>query len=330
MKLKFLLLTLLLSSLSASLFALSLADSTGVENQNGKKIILHKVEPKENFYSIGRKYNISPKAIIAYNNNITSLSIGQVIKVPTDLPFVEQKTVKAQPTKSVIAATINTQQPAQKPVAVSTQAAAENSATSTQYKVSAGETLYAIAKRFNTKVDEIVHSNNLKSNNLTPGQILIIKSTPPPPTVPVASASTKKPDETYVEKPMEQEASPVAKRDSTVVAASTDSSESSIHGSNRFGLYEKNEKGIAIWTDNKNDLDPNKKLVLHRTAPIGTVVKITNPMTNHTTFAKVVGRFTENENTKDAIMVMTKGVAESLGAIDKRVHVVISYGTPNE
>ena len=78
------------------------------------------------------------------------------------------------------------------------------------------------------------------------------------------------------------------------------------------------------------DLDPNKKLVLHRTAPIGTVIKITNPMTNRTTFAKVVGRFTDNESNRDVIIVMTKNVADSLGALDKRFHVLISYGSPNE
>jgi hypothetical protein len=53
-------------------------------------------------------------------------------------------------------------------------------------------------------------------------------------------------------------------------------------------------------------------------------------MSNRTTFAKVVGRFTENETTKDVILVMTKDVAESLGAIDKRFHVSLSYGSPVE
>jgi rare lipoprotein A (peptidoglycan hydrolase) len=71
-------------------------------------------------------------------------------------------------------------------------------------------------------------------------------------------------------------------------------------------------------------------LVLHRTAPIGTVIKITNIMTNRTTFAKVVGRFTDSEQTKDVIIVMTKNVAQSLGALDKRFQVNLSYGAPNE
>jgi hypothetical protein len=70
--------------------------------------------------------------------------------------------------------------------------------------------------------------------------------------------------------------------------------------------------------------------VLHRTAPLGTVLKITNPMTNRTTFAKVVGRFNDNESTKDVLIVMTKNVADALGGLDKRFFVNISYGSPNE
>ena len=83
-------------------------------------------------------------------------------------------------------------------------------------------------------------------------------------------------------------------------------------------------KGSPFW------MDPNKKLVLHRTAPLGTVMRITNPMTGKSTFAKVVGRFTDNQNTQGVAIVMTKNVAEAIGAIDKRFHVTISYGTPNE
>ncbi len=327
MKLKFLLTASLFSCLSTSLFAISSRDSTGVENQNGKKIILHKVEPKENFFSIARKYHVAPKAVIAYNKNLATLTIGQLIKVPTDLPFDDQKAVKATQAKPIMPVAAAVMQPkAQKPEVTTQQTVSETTASTTQYKVSAGETLYAISRRFNTKVADIISMNNLKSTNLTPGQILLVKATPPP-----AEKAVTKPVEKYIEKPIEKELeTPVAKRDSTLVAAAADSADSPARRSNRFGLYEKNEKGVAIWTENTNDLDPNKKLVLHRTAPVGTVIKITNPMTNRTTFAKVVGRFTENENTKDAIMVMTRGVAESLGAIDKRFRVVISYGSPNE
>ncbi|EHQ29452.1 Peptidoglycan-binding lysin domain-containing protein [Mucilaginibacter paludis DSM 18603] len=321
MKFKFLLLTVLLSSLSISLFATNLIDSTGVENQNGKKVILHKVEPKETFYSIGRRYNISPKIIIAYNNNSTVLSIGQIIKVPTEQAFAETVAVSKPATQKSVAANNN--------FSVRSSPASEPQTSATQYKVSAGETLYAIAKRFDTSVADIISLNNLKSNNLVPGQVLLVKSAPQAPQQQVVKQSTTTPPPTSPPPSQQQPPVPVAKRDTTLVV-SQDSMDANHHAaSSRYGLYEKNEKGVAIWMDN-DSLDPNKKLVLHRTAPVGTVIKITNPMTNRTTFAKVVGRFTETEGTKDALMVMTKSVAESLGAIDKRFHVIISYGTPNE
>ena len=190
----------------------------------------------------------------------------------------------------------------------------DTTSTPTQYKVSAGETLYSISKRFNTTVDIITKLNNLTSTNLIPGQVLLIRA-----------------NELPVQQPAPRSVAEIVKQDSPVVMAPIkDSSNADRHlNANRYGLYEKNEKGAATWIDDPS-LDPNKKLVLHRTAPIGTVIKITNPMTNRTTFAKVVGSFTDSEATKDVIIVMTKNVADSLGALDKRFYVNISYGSPNE
>lgn len=343
MKFKFSLLTILLSSLTATVFAHPLFDSVGVENQNGKKIILHKLDPKESFYSLGRRYNVSPNAIIDFNKG-AKMQIGDIIKVPTDLPFAVSHT-------------------ASKPVV-------KGGVPTMQYKVSQGETLFGIARKFGSTVDELITINGLKSNNLQPGQVLLVKSTnPPAESKPEEHPIVKQQPEKQVEKPAEQPvtktvdkpaakptektankpvtkaplktedtfveqpdmpATPTAKRDSTRVAAhdTVDFTGHKMVG-DKYGLSEKNESGIAVWMDNES-IDPNKKLILHRTAPVGTVIKITNPMTNRTTFAKVVGRFTENENTKDVIVVMTKNVAESLGALDKRFHVSISYGIPNE
>jgi LysM repeat protein len=311
MKLKFVLLTIILFTFSASMYAATLPDSVGVENLNGKKVILHKLDPKDNYYSIGRRYGVSPKTIMQFNNN-ASLQIGHIIKVPTERSIVE--TVAAAPVvKPATQPAVTTAQPpvTQQPVKTDEQkpaATPASTATSQQYKVSAGETLYSIAKRFNTSVGEITALNKLNSTGLTPGQVLIVPNgaTPPP----------------VIEAPID-----TTRRDSTLVVA--DSLANHRPGTNRYGLFEKNEKGAATWIDDTS-LDPNKKLILHRTAPIGTVMKITNPMNGRSTFAKVVGRFADNQSTKDVIIVMTKNVAESLGALDKRFHVNISYGTPNE
>jgi LysM repeat protein len=327
MNFRFFPLIALLTTFSLSSFAHNIvSDSVGVENQNGKKVILHKLDPKDNFYSIGRRYNINPKVIIDYNKG-AKMSIGEVIKVPTSLPFNEQPAARITPqSKPVTQATPAYTTPVQKPV-VNTPPAQQQQPGTTQYKVSAGETLYAISKRFNTTVEDITTLNGLKSTSLTPGQIILVRSAPAP---------AEKPVEKPVEKPIAstpayQQPPITAKRDSTIVSASdsVDSMGHRILRSGNFGLYEKNEKGVALWIEDA-DLDPNKKLILHRTAPIGTVIKITNPMTNRTTFAKVVGRINDNESNKDAVVVMTKSVADALGALDKRFHVNLSYGSPNE
>lgn len=347
MKLKILLLSTVLLTLTSTLFAATLPDSIGVENLNGKKVILHKLDPKDNYYSLGRKYGVSPKVIQKFNNN-ASMQIGKIIKVPTERSIVETvtpapaavqqpvtKPTAQQPvTKPAEQAPVKAK-PVEQPAPIKTQPVAtpqqqpqvqkeepKPNATATpavtaatqEYKVAAHETLYSIAKRFNTTVDVITQLNKLKSTTLTPGQVLLVPNgtapvTPPPVVAPEAHADT-------------------AKRDSTYVAAA-DSLANHKAGANKYGLFEKNEKGVATWIEDAS-LDPNKKLVLHRTAPIGTVMRITNPMNNHVTFAKVVGRFTDTQYNRDAIIVMTKNVATALGALDKRFQVNISYGTPNE
>ncbi len=404
MRLKILLLVVSFSALSAVLSAKPVIDSVGVENQNGKKVILHKVAQKETYYAIARRYNVKPQALIKFNTNAV-LHEGDIVKVPTDLPFAQPAApapvqTQAQPATNAAAGTIiqykvaqheylyglarrfnttvedikklnNLQsdnlkpgqvinihqgagaQPAtratapapvqsqpvvvqQAPVttppvqqqAQTTPANTGENGTIVQYKVTKHEYLYSVAKRFNSTVEDIKQRNNLKSNSLSPGMTLnILQGAATGATAPVTPVH---PAETFSvqEKPEKNDTVPPARRDTTNVATMADSL-AEHKAPSKYGLFEKNEKGVATTLDDPT-LDQNKKLILHRTAPIGTVIKITNPMTNRTTFAKVVGRFTDNESTKDVILVMTKSVAESLGALDKRFHVNISYGVPNE
>jgi LysM repeat protein len=355
MKFKILLLTVSLFTFSASLFAKPVIDSIGVKNNDGKKMVLFKVKAGDTYYSIGRRYNIKPAVLMKFNGaKKETLSLGKIVEVPTDMPFKKgkSKAIADKPvkeTKKEKKARLaheekqareekkhhHKEQASEEPAPAETQQAVaaqtpvpqqpivqppvqQDSTPPTQYKVSAGETLYSIAKRFNTTVDDITKFNNLTSTNLSPGQIVLIKS----------ASAPQQPSQQPVNVDTQRE---VVKHDSNQATAIAKDSSILNHAANanKFGLYEKNEKGVATWIDDPS-LDPNKKLVLHRSAPIGTVIKITNPMTNRTTFAKVVGRFTDSESTKDVIIVMTKNVADSLGALDKRFHVNISYGSPNE
>lgn len=380
-------------------------DSIGVENLNGKKLILHQIVAKDTYYSIGRRYNVSPKTIMTYNDN-KFLSLGVVIKVPTEVPFTAAP-VPTAPAKTT-AAGINKVLPT---------AEVKESNIYIEHAVQRKENLNMLAEKYGTTVNAIKELNNLKSINLQIGQVLKIpakEGTPPentqtvntapvnsPPVVATVTTQVnsqyKKPDTTKKpeEKPVKTitvtpaTAGPPAKdqlvvhivagnetmysiaskynltldqlkaknnlttnslyvgqkllingqypvgRETTEATEEADSLESVRNPSlrlppSRYGLSQMDEKGTGIWILDP-DLDSSKMLVLHRTAPIGTIMKITNPMSNRSTFAKVVGKFTENESTKDVIIVMTKAVADALGALDKRFLCNLTYsGQANE
>ncbi|MDN3585432.1 LysM peptidoglycan-binding domain-containing protein [Pedobacter aquatilis] len=171
------------------------------------------------------------------------------------------------------------------------------------YNVGSGETIFSIAKKFSLTAYQIRTANKLSDNAVTVGQKLLIPKAPEPKSV----AELAK---------QEQESNP----------DSTSFKDPKLRGApSRYGLSQIDEKGAAVSISDP-DLDASKMLVLHRTAPIGTIIKLTNPMTNRTALAKVVGKFTENESTKDVIIVMTKAVADSLGALDKRFFCNLTYG----
>jgi peptidoglycan endopeptidase LytF len=388
-------------------------DSIGVENRNGKKLIIHQVVAKDTYYSIGRRYSVTPKDIMTFNDN-KFLQIGVVIKVPTNVPFVSEQApgrvtasgktsptvqnntsnssvnevaeggliehtvqkkenlnmlaekygttvneikrvnnmksinlqigqllkipaknaVEEQPTETVSTTKPNTPPVVAPPIEIKKKEevlvpifpkkqqanAAQNTANQTSppqntptatspaseellvHTVASNETIYSIATTYKMTMDQLKAKNGLINNSLTVGQKLLIRGQYPP--KPVASAHNE------VENSADTSS---IKNPSLRLPAS------------RYGLNQMDEKGTGIWIADP-DLDPSKMLVLHRTAPIGTVMKITNPMSNRSTFAKVVGKFTENESTKDVIIVMTKAVADALGALDKRFFCNLTYG----
>jgi len=409
----------------------NLRDSIGVENLNGKKLILHQVVAKDTYYSLGRRYNVNPKEIIAYNEN-KFLSIGLVIKVPTSVPFSGPAAVA--PVKTAVTKHV---EPVKQAVVVNKPAETtpvpdQGNSEFTEHAVQPKENLMMLAKQYGTTVADIKRINELKTINLKIGQILKMpvkagteettSSTPlqtapvqtvqtkpivPAPATPVHATPPPTPVTVQEKKPeiVKKSETPVVKSEPaapvvqgnpdknqfmehTVAsnetmysiatkynltldqlkaknnlttnslyigqkllingqypvkneqnndsdAKDTDTIESVKNPSlklpaSRYGLSQMDEKGAGVWITDK-DLDPSKMLVLHRSAPIGTIMKITNPMSNRSTFAKVVGKFTENESTKDVIIVVTKAVADALGALDKRFLCNLTYsGQANE
>lgn len=102
---------------------------------NLNNYVIYKVKKGDNLYNIAKAYNTSVNEIIKLNNlKNTSLSIGQELKIPK----------------------IN------------------SSISNTTYIVKKGDSLYSIARKYNTTVDSLKKKNNLKSNTLSIGQKIII------------------------------------------------------------------------------------------------------------------------------------------------------------
>eukprot|EP01012_Entosiphon_sulcatum_P019429 TRINITY_DN2430_c0_g2_i1.p1 TRINITY_DN2430_c0_g2~~TRINITY_DN2430_c0_g2_i1.p1 ORF type:complete len:507 (-),score=66.26 TRINITY_DN2430_c0_g2_i1:676-2196(-) len=321
-------------------------------------MIEHTVQPKEFLGKIAEKYGTTVEEVKKANNlSGNNLKIGQKLKIPATKNIDENKVVSAaveekpvQENKSTDAAGTHTvlrnetiftiakqygitayqirslnnlpdnaitigqvlkvpggiitdvQVPKEKQAETKTKEVVAAKEESFIHTVATGENIFSIAKKYNLTAFQIRTANKLDDNNIKVDQKLIIPRPPQPKSVNDASKEDQQnePDSTMVKDPK-------LRRDPSV-----------------YGLSQIEEKGTAVWIADQ-DLDGTKMLVLHRTAPVGRVIKITNPMTNRTTFAKVVGKFTENESTKDVIIVMTKAVADSLGALDKRFFCNLTY-----
>ena len=123
----------------------------------GQKLIIpspninntYTVKPGDTLYTISKLFNTTVDKIKELNNLTTNnLSIGTALIIPTNNEIEEN--INIEPEKVT-----------------------PNNET---YTVKSGETIYSIARIFNTTIDEIKRLNNLTSNLISVGQILKVPS----------------------------------------------------------------------------------------------------------------------------------------------------------
>jgi hypothetical protein len=68
-----------------------------------------------------------------------------------------------------------------------------------------------------------------------------------------------------------------------------------------------------------------KYLALHRTAPMGTILKVRNEMNNREVFVRVMGKLPDTALTNKLIIKISKSAYDRLGAIDPRFRVEVTY-----
>lgn len=68
-----------------------------------------------------------------------------------------------------------------------------------------------------------------------------------------------------------------------------------------------------------------KYLAMHRTAPIGTILKVRNEMNNREVFVRVMGKLPDTAVNDKLIIKLSRSAYDRLGAIDPRFRVELTY-----
>lgn len=133
------------------LSAVAQTKSTEIQTINSKQYYIHTVQAKETFYGLSKLYGVSIDDIQMSNDNLRSLSIGQQIKIP------------------VIAETAAESQYKDGELII------KNGQSFVVHNVLAGETIYALARHYQTSAGQILAANpSINNGQLSIGQQLFI------------------------------------------------------------------------------------------------------------------------------------------------------------
>lgn len=287
-----------------------------IHSEGGKLFLNHTVAPKENLYSIGRLYNISPKEIAPLNGlTIASgLEINQLVKIPlSGSNFVQQGT-----------------------------AAADEVFVPLYHVVTEKEGLFRVGQNFNkVSANNLKTWNGLSSESLSNGQQLVVGflkvkkdqsslaangikkigglvTT----SAPVINKTENNP---VAIKPVDQ---PVVKPavengDKTTAAVATGTPE----GTGFFkSVYQqqvrnpgalKSEAGSAAVFKSTSGWQDAKFYALMNNITPGTIVQITNSSNHRTIFAKVLGELPPGKENEGLILRISNAAAAELKVTEK-------------
>jgi LysM repeat protein len=356
----FLLLAYVIVTASTQAFPL---DSLRTETVNGNQYIIHRVDPQETLFALSRRYNVSVDDI-KKNNPIAAegLKIGDIIRIPYKVK-IEQSTanihvVRAGETlfsisklydlsvddlrkrNALTGNELSIGQVLKLPnlQAVTTTFPVEkinvlpDTATYQWHVVRQGETLFSLSRMFNHEVSEIKIWNALTDNNINIGDSLIIgyspKAKPVQPandegySVTYEQQQDNLPKDEQPEKSLPENNQP---KEEPVVVASTDEDVKVTKQivTNEANYEEMVETGLAELIEDSGDT--RKYLALHRTAKIGTIIRVKNEMNDREVFVRVLGKLPDTGINDKVLIKVSQAAFDRLNAIDKKFRVRISY-----
>ncbi|MFM8433078.1 MAG: LysM peptidoglycan-binding domain-containing protein [Bacteroidota bacterium] len=277
-------------------FAL-VTDSIGVVRKSDGSYVRHQIDKGDTWYSVARRYGITYAELKLANKDAPEmLKTGQVLLVPP----------KAKPTD-----------PRNQKNHMNTDGVNPGIAATSRHMVNEGETVYSIAKRYSVTQADLISWNRLSADAaVVPGQVLIVKK--------AISTETGIPE---YEKPVRTE-----KKKEVVETVKTEN----LIGENKLatplsgyvfagGRKQVSEKGLAGFIGEEEGYS-SKYYALHRTAPVGTVIKVTNRLNGKSVFVKVVGVLPEVRDNDGIVIKISKPGADQLGAKEQRFVVELLYG----
>ena len=337
-------------------------DSLGLETVNGKVFVVHRVGEKETLFGISKRYGTTVDAIQQYNPSIASgsIEIGQIIKVPytphavvsrsggeTVHKVVEKETlfsiartysVSVDELKQWNNLTSNSLSLGQelvvrkksttggfvKPPVNTVPAVISKKGVHT---VEAKETMFSIAKQYGITVQQLKDWNSLSTNEISIGQVLLVAEPERNVTMAKEPVVVREPVTVNQNPPVDVKVSaptptPVINEPKETKQVSPKEQVISITESVKDS-DEVSESGLAELIEGT---DGNRKyLALHRSAPIGTILKIRNEMNGREVFVRVIGKLPDTALTDKLIIKISKSAYDRLGAIDQRFRVQVTY-----
>ena len=301
-------------------------------DRNNNPYLSHNIGPKENFYSIGRIYNVSPRVFAPYNGlELTSaLSIGQQLKIPlNEVNFWQTGTRKENETVIPV-----------------------------YHVVKQGELLAKISQLFNTDNASVKSWNNLKSDAVSVGSKVIIgflkvdktlsplaaqgmnvRSEPTlvkqEPKVEVKKEEPKKQAPVVVKKeePVKQDPpKQEVKKEEPKMEVSAVSYAGNGFFKDEFNQQTNNGKrvngnsGAGSVFKSTSGWSDGKYYVLMDNIEKGTIVMIKNPSNGKAVFAKVLGGVEETSPGSGLMFRLSNAAAAQLGISAEKFNAEVVWG----
>lgn len=341
---------------SNSIFCSSL-DSLRLEKKDGKNFVIHKVTKGQTIYALLRKYGSTLSEFKASNPDLPlEINIGQILKVPYGKP-IKAIIEKSKPVVVSKSTDVVNSGPVLAKESES-ETVTKRSAPKT-FKVGPGMTLFSVAKKHSLTLSQLKKMNNLKSDGVQIGQILIVQEGEII-TVQKPKIITEKEEKKIPEKPIEITKAEPKKSDIIVVETKPAIAEKKIEPKQTIEDSPKNdvkekevvkvvpkieaaidtvkpfgtessdterkvkiEEGIAelIQVESKS----GKYLALHKSAPLGTLVQVRNETNGASVWVKVIGRLPELDQNQNIIIKLSPKAMDRVSPVDKKFRAKINY-----